>query len=228
MMIRLTCYGIMAMRRRMLSYKRWVRNWAESLNVLATVHQLDHSSKGKTHDIIKDMLRNSLKFPELHLGSDNILKLSETIWHTHPMSNLRKCFESIPIIFIHHIWHICETSIASHESCAMVHGSWLITRALRPLPFTRPWICDWTDCGKRLRIWVRCLAFSRRTAWICINVTTLQAHAQGEPTLKPTKQQRSLICQLSIEESLLIALSYMIDCHCKYLNDLWTICISSL
>ena len=130
MMIRLTCYGIMAMRRRMLSYKRWVRNWAESLNVLATVHQLDHSSKGKTHDIIKrHVTEHSLKFPELHLGSDNILKLSETIWHTHPMSNLRKCFESIPIhihsSYLTHLWNIyCKPWV-------MRHGSWLMTHHAR-------------------------------------------------------------------------------------------------
>ena len=128
------------MRRRMLSYKRWVRNWAESLNVLATVHQLDHSSKGKTHDIIKrHVTEHSLKFPELHLGSDHILKLSETIWHT-PWAIFGNALNQFRYIFIHHIWHICETSIASHEPCAMIHGSWLITRAFRPLPSTRPCI----------------------------------------------------------------------------------------
>ena len=123
------------MRRRMLSYKRWVRNWAESLNVLATVHQLDHSSKGKTHDIIKrHVTEHSLKFPELQLGSDHILKLSETIWH-NPWAIFGNALNQFRYIFIHHIWHICETSIASHEPCAMIH----IARAFRPLPSSRPW-----------------------------------------------------------------------------------------
>ena len=216
------------MRRRMLSYKRWVRNWAESLNVLATVHQLDHSSKGKTHDIIKrHVTEHSLKFPELHLGSDHILKLSETIWH-NPWAIFGNALNQFRYIFIHHIWHICETSIASHEPCAMIHGSWLITRAFRPLPSTRPCIvieqiaanvweyeCGaWPLVGEMLVLCVEMLG--------SVSMWQRCKHMHRAKLHWNQRKKFSHIWRIIAHRSILY------DCHCKYLNDLWTILRSSL
>ena len=107
--------------------------------------------------------------------------------------------------------HLADTTM-NHDSWAMTHSCLMTHRTRVPsTPIHSSMDCDWTDCGKRLRIWVRCLAFSRRNAcplrwnaWICINVATLQAHAQGETTLKPTKK----------------VLSYLKN-HCSSLYPLW-------
>ena len=120
MMIRLTCYGIMAMWRRMLSYKIWVRNWAESLTVFATVQQLDQSSKGKRMTSLNDMLRNTIEIPGITFGK---LPYFKTLWNylTRPWT----IFENALNQFRYISFIIFDTSV-KHLLQAMSHAPWIM------------------------------------------------------------------------------------------------------